>query len=1189
MIDRVALLATLKPVVGDMEDSIRERALATREIAEHLTREHHRAVVAERTAMSLEEWREGEITQAAVAWILACVFIRFLEDNRLIDRALIAGSGDRRAAALGHRDEHFRSYPEHSDREYLEACFRDVARFPAVTPLFDQRHNPLWLLGPTADGARALREVFTAIDPDTGVLVHDFSDGDLDTRFLGDLYQDLSETAKKRYALLQTPDFVERFILDRTLNPALARYGLDTTRLIDPACGSGHFLIDAFLRLYALWAEREPGTNATVLAQRALDQIAGVDLNPFATAIARFRLIIAALRVCGIPRLVEAPAFSLSLATGDSLLHGPLPADGATMLFDANRLSSHIAHVFEAEDAEALRVILGRGYHAVVANPPYIKVDDAKLRSAIKARYASCSGQWVLTVPFMERFVELAATPDGPGYIGQITGSAFSKREFGKRLVQDHMRTWDIEAIYDVSGIHLPGHGTDVVLIFGTAASPQSTTVVFGMKERGDPAGSVGSPAWDELLEHQLDTGHRGTYFSVAAVERRTITQHPWSFGSAGAQQVLARINAASPESVEAIASDAGFGAISGADPVFLASETAPAPAGSCWKPTVVGDSVRDWFVSSERALVTFSGDDASACWPAELRDQQRLWRARPVLARRLRFGTPITDVGLEWYAWRETYPSKLNATRVITFGEITTRNQFALRAPDVVTTRTSPVLTLSAAASSSTCFELLEYLNSSTACFYFMQVCAKKGANVSKKRTRDERFVFNARSVVQAPLPSNRAGNYAEALVELAHSRLAAVDRLVREEETEDFAEQVSRARKEDDATLAKMRFAQEELDWCTYARFELSDLPVWNPSTPQLVGAGERAFEMRIARQSEPAAEDRMWFERDGIPVIKDGSDAWDADYAQLVERRIAAIEESDVLRVLEQPKHKRRWPVPTCDELIRDRCRRLLIEQIDALPIWSDGRLHSAAEIADAVRRDRGLIDRLRFAVGSIDEELADACDRLLRSVAVSEPAAVRYSSSGLAKHALWTRAWEEQRTAERELGVASTEPCPPIDASTALGRGYFGSFVPPEYKPEDYASRHEWSVRGKLDVPNEWFFVVHGAGRAADSTAVYGRASWTAVDRARAVATRAVERADTEGLSAAQATPLLTTVLELLTWIHQWHPDSDPLYGGSPGQYFEGWLDGQLAAFGITRESLSAWRPPTPSRGRKATAS
>ena len=51
--------------------------------------------------------------------------------------------------------------------------------------------------------------------------MHDLADSSLSTRFLGDLYQDLSEHAKKRFALLQTPIFVEAFILDRTLAPAL--------------------------------------------------------------------------------------------------------------------------------------------------------------------------------------------------------------------------------------------------------------------------------------------------------------------------------------------------------------------------------------------------------------------------------------------------------------------------------------------------------------------------------------------------------------------------------------------------------------------------------------------------------------------------------------------------------------------------------------------------------------------------------------------------------------------------------------------------------------------------------------------------------------------------------------------------------------------------------------------------------
>src|SRR5699024_11412004 len=82
-----------------------------------------------------------------------------------------------------------------------------------------------------------------------GNLVHDLADSELSTRFLGDLYQDLSDYAKKTFALLQTPEFVEEFILDQTMEPALAERPLEGFKIIDPTCGSGHSLLTALCRL----------------------------------------------------------------------------------------------------------------------------------------------------------------------------------------------------------------------------------------------------------------------------------------------------------------------------------------------------------------------------------------------------------------------------------------------------------------------------------------------------------------------------------------------------------------------------------------------------------------------------------------------------------------------------------------------------------------------------------------------------------------------------------------------------------------------------------------------------------------------------------------------------------------------------------------------------------------------------
>ena len=191
-------------------------------------------------------------------------------------------------------------------------------------------------------------------------------------------------------------------------------------RLVDPACGSGHFLLGAFRRLDARWARDEPGTNPRERARRVLAQIAGVDLNPFAAAVARFRLLVAALGASGVERLADAPAFDVRVAAGDALLHGPRPgllegarkryleaapeprardadgtaaagardADGAAGAPEAV-FDDPLAHVYRTEDAGALRAILGRRYHAVVGNPPYVTPKDPAINRAYRERFDS--------------------------------------------------------------------------------------------------------------------------------------------------------------------------------------------------------------------------------------------------------------------------------------------------------------------------------------------------------------------------------------------------------------------------------------------------------------------------------------------------------------------------------------------------------------------------------------------------------------------------------------------------------------------------------------------------------------------------------------------------------------------------------------------------------------------------------
>jgi hypothetical protein len=269
MIDRAALLEDLQSLLKDLRDDIRERVETQPDLDARLREEHRSAREAARTAEPYEEWRKEPITQAAVAWILGCVFVRFLEDNGLADTPRLSGPSERLALARDHHTLFFQKHPSETDREYLLDVFGEVGQLPAAKELFDKNHNPLWSLLVSGDGARKLLALWQRIDATTGALVHDFTDAAWDTRFLGDLYQDLSEDARKRYALLQTPEFVEEFILDRTLNPAIDTFGYREVRLIDPTCGSGHFLLGAFRRLFDLHLKHEPGTNVRELVSRS--------------------------------------------------------------------------------------------------------------------------------------------------------------------------------------------------------------------------------------------------------------------------------------------------------------------------------------------------------------------------------------------------------------------------------------------------------------------------------------------------------------------------------------------------------------------------------------------------------------------------------------------------------------------------------------------------------------------------------------------------------------------------------------------------------------------------------------------------------------------------------------------------------------------------------------------------------
>ncbi len=592
MIDAKALLTDLTRLLKRLEDDLRERALSPSselpELRGQLQAEWQAARDAERTAETFESWAEQVITQAGVHWLLSCVFLRFIEDNALVDRPWISGTpqSGRLALARDSHDAYFRAQPHQNDRDFLLASFRQAGALPGLHTFFDEAHNPVFRLGISGDAAMAVMQFWQEVAADSGLLVRDFTDPSWNTRFLGDLYQDLSEATRKRYALLQTPEFVEEFILDRTLTPAIREFGYREARLIDPTCGSGHFLLGAFHRLVEEWARNEPGRNPLDVAQKALAAVAGVDLNPFAVAIARFRLLLAALRVSQVQRLANAPDFKIHLAIGDSLLHGTrFGGTESQDLFDAaaSHTDTGLAHAYASEDLADVQRILGVQYHAVVGNPPYIVVKDAALNAAYRRKYASCHMKYSLGAPFTQRFFELAVQPvnagvggHGAGYVGLITANSFMKREFGGKLIEQVLPRLDLTHVVDTSGAYIPGHGTPTVILFGRHRPPVGDGVRTVMGIKGEPS-TPDDPAhglvWSAIVGQIDRAGSESDFVSVADTPRATFGRHPWSIGGGGAADLKEQIEADRP-TLSSLADELGIASVNGEDDVFVLGRT---------------------------------------------------------------------------------------------------------------------------------------------------------------------------------------------------------------------------------------------------------------------------------------------------------------------------------------------------------------------------------------------------------------------------------------------------------------------------------------------------------------------------------------------------------------------------------------------------------------------------------------
>ena len=278
--------------------------------------------------------------RVAAAWVYMTCLHAWAEDHGLIDGRLRGEQQPARKqfAAQGG-----------TDLAWLVYAVADIAVHPCAWPLLDPAYdNPVRHASPSDDGARRLLDWWASEAPTLAYPVE--AGPDTITGWLpGDLLQLVTDERRQEHALVQTPWWLAGGILDRTLIPAAREFVDEPLQLIDPTCGTGHFLVVAVEALWELYTtgslpprqmHMDGVTGWTPVtpreaARRILAGVHGVELDPITAAVARLRVTITvahllhqagstrkALRLDAVPHNLVT-----SIVVGDALLAGKVDAD----------------------------------------------------------------------------------------------------------------------------------------------------------------------------------------------------------------------------------------------------------------------------------------------------------------------------------------------------------------------------------------------------------------------------------------------------------------------------------------------------------------------------------------------------------------------------------------------------------------------------------------------------------------------------------------------------------------------------------------------------------------------------------------------------------------------------------------------------------------------------------------------
>jgi hypothetical protein len=374
--------------------------------------------------------------------------------------------------------------------------------------------------------------------------------------------------ARKAGGVYYTPRAIVDYIVDQTVGKmieAMDPKGIAKLRFLDPACGSGSFLIRVFERIcehYIWWFQHHPRSqhknlcftdehgilHLTTHLKREImrNNIYGVDIDFQAVEVTMLSLYLKILEgetrsTLGLnyrlfPTETFLPDLSDNIKIGNSLVDNDYfdlysqPAErDAIKAFDWGSQ-------FEATVREG-------GFDAVIGNPPYVTgewMPDDQIRY-LREHYRSATGKFDLYMVFLERALALHRKS---GAVGYIIPNKFMQTKSGQGL-RKLLSKEPIDEIVDFG---------DSKVFEGVTNYPCIVTIRPGAKQL----------TFRSCLSRPENEQHR------LAIDRSRLGEDPWNFSGTREQSVLDKIGALGAKHLSDAVKRFATGVQTGADKILI-------------------------------------------------------------------------------------------------------------------------------------------------------------------------------------------------------------------------------------------------------------------------------------------------------------------------------------------------------------------------------------------------------------------------------------------------------------------------------------------------------------------------------------------------------------------------------------------------------------------------------------------